>query len=106
MDAALHAIADPSRRTILRLVRDEELSAGAIAAHFSISRPAVAQHVRVLLDAGLLRARREGTRRLYSLRPEGFEELAEFLGDFWTVGLERLRQAVESGAIAPEEDHD
>jgi DNA-binding transcriptional ArsR family regulator len=105
MDATLRAIAEPRRREILRIVRDDELSAGEIATHFSISRPAVSQHVRVLLDAGLLRERREGTRRLYSLRPEGLEELVAFLDDFWTVGLERLRRAVEAGVKSSEEAH-
>jgi DNA-binding transcriptional ArsR family regulator len=105
MDATLHAIAEPRRREILRIVRDDELSAGEIATHFSISRPAVSQHIRVLFDAGLLRERREGTRRLYSLRPEGLEELVAFLDDFWAVGLERLRRAVEAGLTNPEEGH-
>ena len=105
MDAALRALAEPRRREILRIVGDDELSAGDIADHFSISRPAVSQHVRVLLDAGLLRERREGTRRLYSLRSEGLEELIAFLDDFWSVGLERLRMAVEAGLVNTEEDH-
>ena len=105
MDATLRAIAEPRRREILRLVRNDELSAGEIATHFSISRPAISQHVRVLLDAGLLSERREGTRRLYALRPEGLEELVAFLDDFWTVGLERLRRAVETGLMKPEEAH-
>jgi DNA-binding transcriptional ArsR family regulator len=105
MDAALRAIAEPRRREILQLVGADERSAGEIADHFPISRPAVSQHVRVLLDAGLLRERREGTRRLYSLRPEGLQELIAFLDDFWSVGLERLRRAVEAGLVTSEGDH-
>src|SRR3984957_11742794 len=105
MDETLHAIAEPHRREILRLVRNDELTAGEIATHFSISRPAVSQHVRVLLDAGLLSERRQGTRRFYALRPEGLEELVAFLDDFWSVGLERLRRAVEAGLTNPEERH-
>jgi DNA-binding transcriptional ArsR family regulator len=96
VDAVLRAIAAPPRRAILRLVRDEELSAGEIAAHFSISRPGVSQHVRVLVEAGLLNERREGTHRLYRARSEAFEELIAYLDDFWIVSLERLRIAVES----------
>ncbi|HWD23833.1 MAG TPA: metalloregulator ArsR/SmtB family transcription factor [Acidimicrobiales bacterium] len=96
VDALLNAIAAPRRREILRLVRDEELSAGAIAAHFSISRPGVSQHVRVLVEAGLLAERRQGTHRLYRTRREAFDELLRFLDDFWGVSLERLRIAVES----------
>jgi DNA-binding transcriptional ArsR family regulator len=95
VDAVLHAIAEPQRREILRLVRDDERSAGDIASHFDISRPAVSQHVRVLVEAGLLSQRREGTKRLYRLRAEGLEDLLRFLDDFWGVSLARLRQAVE-----------
>jgi DNA-binding transcriptional ArsR family regulator len=95
VEAVLRALAEPSRREILRLVRDDELTAGDIAAHFSISRPGVSQHVRVLVEAGLLSERRDGTRRLFRARSEAFEELLSFLNDFWGVSLERLRIAVE-----------
>ena len=71
MEAALKAIAAPHRRQILSLVRDGELSAGEIAAHFDVTRPAVSQHLTVLKEAGLVNERRNGTRRLYRARPEG-----------------------------------
>ncbi len=71
MEAALRAIAEPRRRRILRLVRDAEMSAGEIASHFDVTRSAVSQHLRVLKDAGLLAERRNGTRRIYRIRPEG-----------------------------------
>lgn len=100
MDAVLRAIAEPQRREILRIVKDEERSAGELASHFDISRPAVSQHVRVLVEAGLLSERREGTRRLYRLRAEGLEELLRFLDDFWGVSLARLQRAVESDQAA------
>ncbi len=96
MDAALRAIAEPRRREILRLVRDEELPAGAIAAHFAVSRPAISQHLRVLREAGLVDERRDGTRRLYRARPDTVEELRRFLDDFWTDRLERLRDVAEA----------
>ena len=95
MEAA-RALAEPRRRDILRLVRDDELSAGAIASHFDVSRPAISQHLRVLKSAGLLDERRDGTRRLYRVRPEGFTELREFLDDFWGEGLARLKSAAEA----------
>ena len=79
MDAALKAIAEPRRREILRLVHDAEMPAGAIASHFEVTRPAISQHLRVLLDAGLLTERRQGTRRLYRVRPEGLSELREYV---------------------------
>ena len=63
IDESLRAVADPTRRAILRLVRDREVPAGEIATHFpSISRPAVSQHLRVLADAGLVAVRPDGNR--------------------------------------------
>jgi DNA-binding transcriptional ArsR family regulator len=95
VEAALKAIAAPRRREILTLVRDDELSAGAIAAHFDVSRPAVSQHLTVLKEAGLVSERRNGTRRLYRARPEGLAELKEFLEAFWDVRLEALKREAE-----------
>jgi len=95
MEEAIRAIAEPHRRRILQLVTAKELSAGEIAARFEITRPAVSQHLGVLREAGLVSERREGTRRLYSLRPEGFADLKSFLEAFWDEGLERLKEAAE-----------
>src|SRR5687767_3221485 len=96
MEAVARAIAEPRRREILRLVRDGEMAAGEIASHFDVSRPAISQHLTVLREAGLVAERREGTRRLYSARPEGLQELREYLDGFWTFGLQRLRRAAEA----------
>lgn len=95
VEAAIRAIAEPRRRHILELVSREELSAGEIAAQFEVTRPAVSQHLTVLREAGLIAERREGTRRLYRARPEGFADLRVFLERFWDEGLERLKQAAE-----------
>ena len=95
MEAALKAIAAPRRRQILTLVRDGELSAGEIASHFDVTRPAVSQHLNVLKEAGLVSERRNGTRRLYRARPEGLVELKEFLEDFWDPRLEALKREAE-----------
>jgi DNA-binding transcriptional ArsR family regulator len=94
-DAVLRALADPSRRYILSLVRANELAAGEIAAHFEMTQQAVSQHLRVLRDAGLLAERRDGTRRLYSLRAEGLDPVRAVLGDLWPDALVRLKRAVE-----------
>lgn len=96
MEAAARALAEPRRREILRLVRDDELSAGAIALHFDVSRPAISQHLGVLKDAGLLDERRDGTRRLYRVRASGFDELRHYLDEFWGEGLARLKSAAEA----------
>src|SRR2546429_8488489 len=95
MESAVRAMAEPRRRAILRLVRGRELSAGEIASHFDVTRPAVSQHLSVLREAGLLAERRDGTRRLYKARPEGLDGLRAFLDEFWTAGLERLKLAAE-----------
>jgi len=95
MEAALKAMAAPHRREILRLVRTGELSAGEIAAHFDVTRPAVSQHLNVLKEAGLLSERRNGTRRLYRARPQGLAELRTFLEEFWDERLEALKIEAE-----------
>ena len=95
MEAALKAIAAPHRRQILTLVRDGELSAGEIAAHFDVSRPAVSQHLNVLKEAGLVNERRNGTRRLYRARPEGLVPIKSFLEGFWDERLEGLKREAE-----------
>jgi DNA-binding transcriptional ArsR family regulator len=95
MEAALKAIAAPHRLRILRLVRDEELSAGEIAAHFDVTRPAVSQHLTVLKEAGLVNERRNGTRPLYRARPEGLVELRAFLDELWGERLEALKREAE-----------
>jgi DNA-binding transcriptional ArsR family regulator len=94
-DAILHALAEPQRRRILELVRDGERPAGEIAQQFEITPQAVSQHLRVLKESGLLSERREGTRRLYAIRPEGIESIRAFLEDLWPSSLTRLKEAVE-----------
>jgi DNA-binding transcriptional ArsR family regulator len=95
VEQALKAIAEPRRRHILALVRDEELSAGEIASHFEVTRPAISQHLTVLKEAGLVNERRNGTRRLYQARPEGLEELKAFIEGFWDGRLDALRREAE-----------
>ena len=95
MEAALKAIAEPRRRAILTLVRDSELRAGEIAAHFDITGPAISQHLNVLKEAGLVTERRNGTRRLYQARPEGLREVKAFLEDFWDERLDALKREAE-----------
>ena len=106
MESALKAIAEPHRRRILTLVRERELSAGEIAAHFEVSRPAVSQHLTVLKEAGLVDERRNGTRRLYLARPEGLSELKAFLEAFWDDRLAALRREAELEEGSTDGKHD
>ena len=98
MDAAVSAIAEPHRRAILGLIATSELSAGEIAGHFDVTRPAISQHLAVLRSAGLVTERRAGTRRYYRARPEGLTGLREWLDRFWRDGLEQLRIEAEREA--------
>ena len=91
----LDAISSPRRREILRLVWDAERPSGEIASHFDVSHAAISQHLGVLREAGLVSERRDGRRRLYRARPEGIEQLREFLGMYWEEGLERLKREAE-----------
>jgi DNA-binding transcriptional ArsR family regulator len=98
MDGVFRAMADPTRRAILRLVRGTEVPAGVIAARFpTMSRPAVSQHLRVLTDAGLVAVRPLGNHRLYSARPEPPADVLAFIDEMWTDKLARLKAAAERG---------
>jgi DNA-binding transcriptional ArsR family regulator len=95
-DAVLRALAEPHRRAILQLVRDESLSAKEIAEHFDITQQAVSLHLKVLRDSGLVRVQQAGQRRLYLVDPDGFESLREFLADLWPGALGRLKDVVDA----------
>jgi DNA-binding transcriptional ArsR family regulator len=96
MEAAA-AVADPIRRRVLELVRDEELPAGELAAHFDVSRPAVSKHLRVLREAGLVRERRAGKLRLYRADPAPLAELRDWLERYWDDRLNTLKEVAERG---------
>ncbi len=95
MDDAFKAIAEPRRRAILQLVQVDELSAGEISHQFDVSRPAISQHLSVLLDAGLIEMRREGTKRLYRANMTQIRRFQAFWDEFWDVSLLRLKLAAE-----------
>jgi uncharacterized protein YndB with AHSA1/START domain/DNA-binding transcriptional ArsR family regulator len=92
MDLQLRAIANPTRRRILALARDRRLCAGDIARHFRGSRPGISQHLRVLVEAGLLQSEASGTRRLYRTDAAALQALGGALSAFWQESLVRLEQ--------------
>jgi DNA-binding transcriptional ArsR family regulator len=95
---AFEALADPTRRRIVELLADGERSAGEIAAQFETSRPGVSRHLRVLREHGLVRAREQAQRRLYSLDPAPLAELDEWLDryrSFWTNRLDALETEIK-----------
>ncbi|HSP15100.1 MAG TPA: metalloregulator ArsR/SmtB family transcription factor [Thermoanaerobaculia bacterium] len=99
-DAAFRAIADPTRRALLDLLRLQgSVAAGETALPFPISRPAVSKHLRVLRDAGLVRERREGRNRFYEVNPEPLEAINRWLESyrvFWNRKLKGLKSHVET----------
>lgn len=97
----MKALAEPNRRRVLELVADRERSAGDIAEHFAISRPAVSQHLTVLKQAGLVAERRDGPSRLYMARRQGFAQARWFVDGFWDDRLARLRTAAGQPDLDP-----
>jgi DNA-binding transcriptional ArsR family regulator len=92
---AMDALGDPTRRAIFEQLRRGPRAVGEIASELPVSRPAVSQHLRVLKDAGLVMDRREGTRRLYRLDPDGLGELRDYFDGFWTEALAGFKAAAE-----------
>jgi len=100
---ALAALADPTRRELLHLLVDGERSAGDLAGRFPVSRPAVSRHLRVLREAGLVRVRTDGKRRLYALDPRPLRELDDWLEpyrDLWARRLDALDTEIARGRRA------
>src|SRR5262249_28092022 len=89
---AMDALGNPVRREILRRPRPAPLSVGELAAKLPVSRPAVSRHLSILDDAGLVEARRDGTRSVYAIRMQGFASVRAFLDEFWDVAMARLAE--------------
>ena len=100
MEAALRAVADPGRRTILERLSHGPVTAGELAALLPIARPGVSRHLRVLREAGLVDVRQDAQRRVYSLRPEPLAEIDAWLGpyrDLWEQRLDALHTEIARG---------
>ena len=93
-DAVL-AFADPSRRAILDRLGGGERAVGELVAALGLSQPAVSQHLRVLLDAGLVTVRREGRRRLYRASPEGLDGVRREVERYWRAAVEQMKRDLE-----------
>jgi DNA-binding transcriptional ArsR family regulator len=100
MDAALKALAHPGRRAMLRLVWDAELTSSEIAERTGMTKPGASQHLRMLRDAGLVKVRVAANRRLYRVDHDRMRELRDFLDDFWSGPLARLKELAEARAQA------
>jgi DNA-binding transcriptional ArsR family regulator len=95
IEKVIHSILEPNRREILSLLRNGELTSSEIALNFHISAPAISQHLKVLESSGLVVARKEGTKRFYRIRREGFRELKHYLESFWDDSLMLLKEVAE-----------
>jgi DNA-binding transcriptional ArsR family regulator len=98
-EAAFSALADPTRRAVLDLLRKGSQPAGQIASAFPISRPAISKHLRLLRQAHLVEERREGRHRVYQLNPEPLRAVDSWLEQyrvFWQANLANLKSFVEA----------
>src|SRR5579884_1168913 len=98
-DLAFNALADPTRRAVLDLLRAGTRPAGEIARAFPVSRPAISKHLKILRRAHLVEERREGRQRMYQLNPEPLKAVDSWLEhyrQFWTASLENLKAFVEA----------
>jgi DNA-binding transcriptional ArsR family regulator len=92
---ALDALGDATRREIMERLRGGPRPVGEIAESLPISRPAVSQHLRVLKEAGLVTDRKDGTRRIYGVDPEGLKDVRAYLDSFWEQALAGFKAAAE-----------
>lgn len=90
MDAALHALSDGHRRTLLTILRNQPATAGELANALPIARPGVSRHLRVLREAGLVEVHPQAQQRVYSLRPEPLAEIDAWLDDYRALWQQRL----------------
>ncbi|HEY1674570.1 MAG TPA: metalloregulator ArsR/SmtB family transcription factor [Streptosporangiaceae bacterium] len=100
MEAALRALADESRLTLVEALARGPVTAGELAALLPIARPGVSRHLRVLREAGLVEVRQEAQRRVYSLRPEPLAEIDNWLGRYralWEQRLDALHTEIARG---------
>lgn len=104
MDAVFQALADPSRRVVLDILRGHPAAAGELAEALPIARPGVSRHLRVLREAGLVDVRQDGQSRIYSIRPEGLVELDAWLEQYrslWQNRLDALHTEISRGKKPP-----
>lgn len=98
VDERFRALANASRRRLLRLVRDSELPVAHLAEAIGASQPATSQHLAVLRDAGLVTVRADGRRRLYRADHAALADARRFFDDYWTASLDRLARVAEADA--------
>ena len=106
LEKAFEALGDPTRLAIFQRIASRPHSVGEIAEHLPVTRPAVSQHLRVLKQAGLVADSREGTRRVYQVRPEGIEALRRYFEQLWDPNLKAFQAAAEKSSREKGSSHD
>lgn len=105
MADALSAAAEPTRRRLLQLLAKGPRTVSELAEQFTVTRPAISQHLAVLTDAGLVTARKQGRQRFYSVVPAGITQLRAEIDRFWSTELDLLVDDATKGAATQPEDH-
>jgi DNA-binding transcriptional ArsR family regulator len=104
LEATMTALADPTRRALLRRLAESPCRAGTLAHGFAISRPAICKHTRILTQAGLIRASKHGRERIYELAPQGGRAISDLIwqleevGSFWDTALRSFKRYGEEKA--------
>ncbi len=96
------ALADPTRRRIFESLAGRPQSVGELAAPLPVTRPAVSQHLKVLMEAGLVSVTRAGRRRIYHLEPSALARLHDYFDTFWFDTLAAFKETAEAGSQAPD----
>ena len=99
------AVAEPNRRRLLQLLGRGEQTVTVLAGNFTVSRSAISQHLGVLREAELVIERRDGTRRLYRANRDEMARVRTFLDEYWTGGLQRLKEAAEAATDEQDREH-
>ncbi len=101
MENSFTALADPTRRRIVEMLSNGELSVGEITRHFTVSAPAISQHLKTLKAARLVRVRVDAQRRFYAIDPDGLAEIDAWLAQvrrFWNPRLDALERELATAA--------
>jgi DNA-binding transcriptional ArsR family regulator len=98
-DKVFNALGDPTRREVLELLAAGPASVEVLAAQMPVSRPAVSQHLKLLLTAGLVQVEQKGRKNIYSIAGDGFTELREYADRMWEQAFENFRNLAESGDL-------
>jgi len=106
LEKSFEALGDPTRLAIFQRIANRPHSVGEIAGHLPVSRPAVSQHLRVLKLAGLVSDVKQGTRRVYQVKPEGIEALRKYFEQLWDRNLKAFQAAAEKSRLEKEGSHE